>query len=274
MNLESSYLGFTDQKTPMQKARAEAALDKPVRFEGDLCAKKDFIFRLILSGYNPKGELVGGQFNVRTYELLNPKMEYRMQRDGESSYYAINKTAYDFACYLLAQNLSSEESAKHFIGAEQERLSRERQELEAQVQRDMEEEQLARQAEKAFAAWLQEQAAAYSNQDLMGLMKSVFMSLVGVSAPNAELLVLIENIDNPMCKQELISRLHNGNPASRKTFECVTGLNLPKTMKGTKSFLSAVSAADYRDATPFKMRLTGSNIPGEAGERQKTEGVA
>jgi hypothetical protein len=271
MTLDKSYLGFTDKKAPMQKARIEAALDKLVRFENGVCAKKDFIFRLVLSGHKPKGELIGGQFSLRTYELLNPKMDYRMQMNGESCYYAANKTAYDFACYLFAQDLISEDAARRFIDAEQERLSHERQKLDAQVQRDMEEKQLARQAEKAFAVWLQEQAAAYSNQERIDLMKSIFMSLVGVPAPNAELLVLIENIDNSMCKQELISRLHSSNKASRKTFECLSGLNLPKTMKGTKAFISALSAADYKDAVPFKTRLSSSDVS-EVG--QQTEGAA
>jgi hypothetical protein len=39
MELEKSYLGFTDKKIPMQRAKTEAALDRSVRFEGTVWRK-------------------------------------------------------------------------------------------------------------------------------------------------------------------------------------------------------------------------------------------
>ncbi len=263
MKLENSFLGFTDKKIPMQKAKIEAALDKPIRFEGAVCPKKDFIFRLLLSGHRPAEKLNNGRFNLRTYERLEDKMEYRMQVDGEDCYYEVNKTEHDFACYLLAENLASEESANQFMEAEQERLQRERQELDEQFERDIAEKLAAEQAKKDFKLWLEEQSAAYSNQERMDLMRTVFLNLVGTANANADLLVLIENIDRPMCRDKLISWLHNGNIASRKIFECVTGLKLPKTAKETKAFLSSVSASDYKASVQFKMRKSASKTPAE-----------
>jgi hypothetical protein len=263
MNLDKSYLGFTDKKIPMQKAKIEAVLDKPIRFEGAVCPKKEFIFRLLLSGHKPKEALNNGRFNSRTYERLDDKMEYRMQVDGEDCYYKVNKTEYDFACYLLLKDLASEESAKQFMEAERERLEREQQERNEQHERETEEKQAVQQAKKNFKLWLEVQSAAYSNQERMDLMRTVFINLVGASNPNTDLLVLIENIDKPMCRDKLISWLHTGNKASRKTFECVTGLKLPKTAKDTRVFLSSVSVADYKAPVPFKMRRSATKTPSE-----------
>ncbi len=95
------------------------------------------------------------------------------------------------------------------------------------------------------------------------MMRTVFLNLVGTANANTDLLVLIENIDRPMCRDKLISWLHNGNKASRKTFECVTGLKLPKTAKETKTFLSSVSTADYKAPVPFKMRKSATKTPVE-----------
>ena len=263
MNLEKSFLGFTDKKIPMQKAKIETALDKPVRYEGAICPKKDFIFRLLLSGHKPVEKLNNGRFNLRTYERLDDKMEYRMQMDGEDCYYEVNKTEHDFACYLLAQDLTSEDTARKYMEAERERLERERQERDEQLQRELTEKLEAEQAKRDFKLWLEEQATAYSNQERMDLMRTVFINLVGVSNPRADLLVLIENIDKPMSRDKLISWLHNGNKASRKTFECVTGLKLPKTAMETKAFLSSLSATDYKAPVPFKMRRTATKTPEE-----------
>jgi hypothetical protein len=263
MNLDKSYLGFADKKIPIQKAKIEAVLDKPIRFEGAVRPKKEFIFRLLLSGYKPKEGTTTGYYNLRTGERRDPKWEYRMQQDGENSFYVITKTEYDFACYLLEENLTSEESAAKFMAAERERLERERQEQEEQFKRETEEKQAVEQAQKEFDLWLEEQAAVYSNQERMDLMRTVFLNLVGGSNPNAGLLVLIETIDRPMCREKLISWLHIGNKASRKTFECVTGLKLPKTAKETRALLSSVSAEDYKAPVPFKMRRSASKTPAE-----------
>jgi hypothetical protein len=263
MNLDKSYLGFTDKKVPMQKAKIEAALDKLIWFEGDICAKKDFIFWLLLRGHKPMEKLNDGRINIRTYERLEDKMEYRMQVEGENSYYTVTKTEYDFACYIFAQSLASEGSAMKFMDAERERLEREREARNEQLEREMEEKLAAQQAKKDFKLWLEEQAAAYSNQERMDLMRTVFLNLVGASNPNPDLLVLIENIDRPMCRNKLISWLHNGNKASRKTFECVTGLKLPKAAKETRAFLSSVSAAEYKEPLPFKMRRPATKTPAE-----------
>jgi hypothetical protein len=76
-----------------------------------------------------------------------------------------------------------------------------------------------------------------------------------------ELLVMIDNIDNPRCKKDIISRLHNGNWCSIKTFEHITGIKLEKTQKARRAQIETITKADYKD-TPkqFKPRKTTEKV--------------
>jgi hypothetical protein len=263
LKLDKSYLGFTDDKSPMHKARVENALDKVVRFEGILCSRKDFILNLILRGNKPKELLDSSRYGARSGEKLEPKMMYRMQVDGENCYYEVNKTEHDFALYLLNQNIASEVDANRLIAAERERMACEQRQRDEREQQKQEAEQASKKEKDDFKAWLHELEASYPNQERLDLMKDIFTSMVGSSNPRVDLLVLIENIDKPLCRDKLISRLHTGNKASRKTFECVTGLKLPKTAKDTRTFLLALSSDDYKDSIPFKERRSPSETPKE-----------
>jgi hypothetical protein len=242
----------------MQKARTEAALDKLVRSDGVLYTKKDFIFHLLLTGYAPIEKLNEHRYARNSGEKLDPKLEYRMQDNDVHSFYVITKTEYDFARYLTTNALTSDEAAKRFMDAEQERLLNEQREREAQEQMRLEQKQSEKLEKEAFSAWLSEQASSYSNTERLKLMEAVFLGVAGLTNPRADLLVLIENLDNPRCKAKLISWLHMGNKASRKTFECVTGLKLPKTAKATAEYLSLLSVSDYRDSAAFKPRKKAS----------------
>ena len=69
-----------------------------------------------------------------------------------------------------------------------------------------------------------------------------------------KLLVLIDNIDDPLCKNDLVARLHVDNKASRKTFECVTGLKLPATLGDTKLYMINMDSSKYKELKEFKPR--------------------
>ena len=56
----------------------------------------------------------------------------------------------------------------------------------------------------------------------------------------------------PLCKEEVISRLYNGNKASIKVFECLTGLKLPKAYKERKTYLESLTSADFKEMTGYK----------------------
>lgn len=85
-------------------------------------------------------------------------------------------------------------------------------------------------------------------------MRRIFDNICGsasTAALNYRLLALIHNYDNPLCRADIISRLHNGNRASIKTFEHITGLTLPKTYKERREYLAGISSADFTGITEF-----------------------
>ena len=68
------------------------------------------------------------------------------------------------------------------------------------------------------------------------------------------ILTLIDNIDNDLCKDTLMNWLHNGNRASIKVFECITGLKLPKSNKERREYLRGLSKSNYIESVEFKPR--------------------
>ena len=74
------------------------------------------------------------------------------------------------------------------------------------------------------------------------IIDSIFFAIYGQeNAWNYSLAVCINNYNNPLCKEEVIARLHNDNKASIKIFECLTGLKLPKGYKERKVYLESIS---------------------------------
>ena len=69
-----------------------------------------------------------------------------------------------------------------------------------------------------------------------------------------ESLVLIDHFDDPRCKKELHQYLETHNKGTRKYFECVTGLKLPKTNKETRAFIDSITTADFKEPKPYKKR--------------------
>ncbi|HAU84593.1 MAG TPA: hypothetical protein DCW90_03520 [Lachnospiraceae bacterium] len=75
------------------------------------------------------------------------------------------------------------------------------------------------------------------------------------------LLAVIDNLDdNPMCREELKERLHIENKASRKTFEYVTGLRLPKTNKETKEFIDNLHESDYCEMLDYQVGVDKNKV--------------
>ena len=76
-----------------------------------------------------------------------------------------------------------------------------------------------------------------------------------------ELLACIDNIEKPLCREELKARLHTDNKASRKVFQCVTGLKLPNTNRDTMVFLNNAQKSDYQGAVEYKTRKKPEKQP-------------
>ena len=87
------------------------------------------------------------------------------------------------------------------------------------------------------------------------IIDSIFFAIYGQeNAWNYSLAVCINNYNNPLCKEEVIARLHNDNKASIKIFECLTGLKLPKGYKERKAYLESISVSDFKEAVDYKPR--------------------
>lgn len=82
-----SYLGFTDNKTALQKAKIESCLDKVFRYSNGIMARKDAMLYGLRNGKKPEvADEVRGNGTV--------KKSYRMAWDN--LYNDITKTEYDF----------------------------------------------------------------------------------------------------------------------------------------------------------------------------------
>ena len=102
------------------------------------------------------------------------------------------------------------------------------------------------------------------------IIDSIFLAIYGTENTwNYSLAVCINNYNNPLCKEEVISRLHNDNKASIKIFECLTGLKLPKGYKERVAYLEGLTASDFKEAVDYKPRKKAEHT--EEKEVQKEE---
>lgn len=96
----------------------------------------------------------------------------------------------------------------------------------------------------------------YNDINKLNLAKSIHESILGNYYERSAriTLVLIDNFDNEDFKEMLISNLHLHNKASRKLFECVTGIKLSKTYKETIELLNSISSNDFVGMKEYKQR--------------------
>lgn len=248
-----SFLGFTKSKSPMQAGKIEKALRKAYRYNIDgsyhIMERRDAVLFYLRSGEKPFVDeyIVNGK----------AKKEYSMKKPGDRYYSIITKTEFDFANYLISNDLISEEKVNEYISqekAEQEEI--ERLEREAEEAARQEEERI-KQEHEDFQKRLKEEAANYHYHTWMDIAEKVFKSEYGVfpyPERTYELLVCIEKIDSPLYREELKSRLHYDNQASRKIFFHCTGLRLPHSNKDTMDFLNRISTSDFAGTIPYRER--------------------
>lgn len=74
------------------------------------------------------------------------------------------------------------------------------------------------------------------------------------------LLVLIDNIDKPMCKEALKGMLRPDNTASRTTFRFITGISLGKTKREMESIINNLSSGDYTGVKDYKPKKSNGKL--------------
>ncbi len=258
MNLTDTYLGFTDNMKPMQKARAEKILDDRKRYNSTILTNKQFVVNQILQGSVPDYKDDITHWSKKINDYTQPKTEYYLYTKDDTRW-RIEKTLYNFAIYLITKELINEATIEAFVKYEQEQKETEQQRLEQEklarekVKKDQEEKMIE------FHSWINEQIKQYSNNSKMILMQNIWEDEIGnFNGDMIKLLIYIDNIDNSLygnlCRECLIGWLHSGNKISKKVFYHVTGIKLPATNKGTNKILNNITTSQYKSIIPYKKR--------------------
>ena len=252
MDIKNTYLGFTNNLTPMQKARSEKLLDDIKRYDGTIMTNKEFIFNQVKLGSTPIIKEGVQYWSRKLNDYTKPKTEYRIKDTKEDhSFWVIEKTLYKFALYLIENDMTNEENIKRCITEEENKL-KEEQELKEQQEKQKQQQE---QEKVNFENWLNEEARKYNNTEKLDLLKQIFLAETGqYGGGSLRLLVLIDNFDNPMCKEKLRSWLSYYNTASLKAFFHLTGINLGRTDKAIQERLNSITSKDFQGMISFKPR--------------------
>lgn len=281
INTFTSLLGFEKTLSPMRAANAKAALSKQYRYslydengnetEKKIMREAEFIAYSLQSGRKPETSIEHncGKCQV-TYcpgnDLCSHGKTVYSMSDGRFST-NITKTGYDFANFLINFGLTTFDAVQAKIDSENEEKEKKAQEAVRIEQEQKAAKEAEQQAETEYKEWLREAIANYgcidaSENEKILIQKEIFLDVQQYYHQRViDLLVCIDNIDNPRCRRDIISRLHNHNPASIRTFEYVTGVKLAKSHKERITQLEVISKADYGAPKQYKPRKTA--VPAE-----------
>ena len=265
------FLGFTDGIKEPRKTKVENELSACYRYNGSLYNAVEFLCVKLLEGCYPDKQ-ENYQYYKRNGELSKPKTLYKYYSEDTEhgkTYFELNKTQYDFVCYLIENGLNTEESILAYDKADVERVEA-LQRAEAEEKARQEEAKAKENAERERMKRIIAEESQYISEEEKAIVESVFLSIYGQSNNwNYSLVALIHNFDDKYCKEEIISRLHNDNKASIKIFECITGLKLPKSYKERKEYLEGLTKEDFQEMVQYKPRKKAEQT--EEREVQKEE---
>lgn len=247
------YLGFTDGIEGPRKTKVENELDRSYKYNGNIYNATTFLCVKLLEGCQPEKE-ENYQYYKRNGELSKPKTLYKYMNVDGKCYFELNKTQYDFVCYLLKKGLNTEESMVAYDKADIDHVEALKQTEQEEKARLEAEEQRKAEEKENFKIWIQKESEKIPDFQKK-IIDCIFLSIYGQeNAWNYSLAVCINNYNNPLCKEEVIARLHNDNKASIKIFECLTGLKLPKGYIERKTYLESISVSDFKEAVDYNPR--------------------
>lgn len=270
------FLGFTDDVKEPQKTKLENMLKKCYRYNGIIYNIVEFLCVKLLEGCYPEKEDNVWHYK-RNGEKSKPKTVYKYMNADNRAYFELNKTQYDFVCYLLEHDLVTKDSIEAYDKADVEKTEA--------IKRAKEVEKIA--IEKKAQEYKKEkeriEQMMYDEVDKLPaeekeLMDKIFLSMIGREA-NMHVYALacfIHHYDNQHCKEAVISRLsNNDNKASIKIFECLTGLKLPKGQKARIDFLKGITSADFKEKMDYKPRKKANSAQEEEFyiSEQRAEGL-
>lgn len=262
------FLGFTDGIKEPRKTKVENELSRCYSYKGNYYNAVEFLCTKLLEGCYLEVEENYTTLK-RNGERTKPKTLYMFFDKDVRRYFELNKTQYNFVCYLIENGLNTEESILAYDKADVERVEA-LQRAEAEEKARQEEAKAKEDAERERMKRIIAEESQYISEEEKAIVESVFLSIYGQSNNwNYSLVALIHNFDDKYCKEEVISRLHNDNKASIKIFECITGLKLPKSYKERKVYLEGLTKEDFQEMVQYKPRKKAEHT--EEKEVQKEE---
>lgn len=252
-NTDKFYFGFTDNIKEPRKTKVENSLQKLFSYKGKIYNTVDFLRKKLLEGcYLEKQE--NYTYCKRNGEMSKPKTLYKFFDKDIRRYYELKKTEYDFVEYLINNGLDTEQSmekaiADHKVYMEEQKRLQEENERAALEKAEQERKEIER--VKTLLAEYMERLPEIETK----IVDDIFLDVYGMEKKwNYNLLPLIHYYDIPYCKNQIKERLHNGNKASIKIFECVTGLKLPKGYKERMQYLESITSSDFKEPVEYKPR--------------------
>lgn len=262
------FLGFTDGIKEPRKTKVENELSACYRYKENIYNAVEFLCIKLLEGCYPDKE-ENYQYYKRNGELSKPKTLYKYYSPDGKTYFELNKTQYDFVCYLIDKGLNTEEKILAYDKADRERMEALQKAEEEEKARQEEDKQRREEEKEKFKIWMFSESENIP-QFQKDIIDSIFLAIYGTeNSWNYSLAVCINNYNNPFCKEEVISRLHNDNKASIKIFECLTGLKLPKGYKERITYLEGLTVSDFKEPVDYKPRKKAEHT--EEKEVQKEE---
>lgn len=247
-------LGYLRQFEGIKKGRIEKTLLKLYNCNGTVVNSYEFIINKVLQGYKAEIEENYSYYSAKLSGYTKPKTSYRISKDN--TFNEITKTEYEFAKWIINNNLITLDKIREFELIESERVIHENKVQEEKIKQEQEKEIKEKEEQEKFNNWLENEWVKYSNIDNLKIAEAIYKDIIGeyIERSSKILLTLIDNFDNYRCKNKLIDWLHTGNKASRKLFYCITGIKLPQTNKDTKLLLLGLTKRDFKNKVEYTAR--------------------
>lgn len=247
------FLGFTDGIKEPRKTKVENSLSHCYTYKGGYYNEVEFLCtKLLEESYLDIEE--NYTTLKRNGERTKPRTLYMFCEKDSRRYFELNKTQYDFVKYLIENGFNTEEKILAYDKADVEKIEALKKVEEEQARMQEETKQKAKEAKEKFKEWMWKESEKIP-QFQKDIVDAVFIGIYGQQNKwNYSIVPCINNYNNPMCKEEVISRLHNDNKASIKIFECLTGLKLPNGYKERVKYLETLTVTDFKEPVDYKPR--------------------
>lgn len=270
-------LGYTKDMSTLKGYKILETLNKLFKYDGIVMSRLELVIIAIIEGFVPKMDKNYTIYSSKIEGYTKPKTRYTLEKDGKglTHMHVITKTQFDFANWLIENNIKTEDDVRRLESMEDGRIKDIEDEKNRVEQDEKDKIESLKEEQNNFDKWLEDETKKVidNNDGRIALLKEVYMNELGRFFTKAiELIVLIDNIDDTMCKKELIhNRLHNGNKATKKAFSYITGIKLPDTSKGTSEVINGLSSKDFECKVSNAVNDVNSEISNIEDDKNDSE---